>query len=64
MDIGNRSDKVRAFNGYIDEVRLSTTIRSADWIKTEYNNQKNPNSFYAVGSEQSVGTVNKGFFMS
>lgn len=64
MDIGNRSDKTRAFNGYIDEVRLSTTIRSADWIKTEYNNQKNPNSFYAVGSEQSVGTVNKGFFMS
>jgi len=41
------------FNGIIDEVRFSTTARSADWIKTEYNNQYSPNTFYSVGGEMS-----------
>jgi len=36
------------FPGVIDEVRVSNTIRSADWIKTEYNNQSNPATFYSV----------------
>ena len=36
------------FPGVIDEVRVSTTVRSADWIKTEYNNQVNPSAFYSV----------------
>jgi hypothetical protein len=46
------------FPGQMDEVRLSTTARSADWIKTEYNNQSAPDKatygasgFYTVGSE-------------
>ena len=30
------------FNGVIDEVRISNTVRSADWIQTEYNNQRYP----------------------
>jgi len=34
----------------VDEVRLSNTARSADWIQTEYNNQSNPSSFYSVGA--------------
>jgi hypothetical protein len=37
-------------NGRIDEVRVSNTARSADWIKTEYNNQSDPSSFYSVGA--------------
>jgi hypothetical protein len=46
--------------GDIDEFRISTLVRSADWIKTEYNNQNSPGnigspSFYTVGSETSVG---------
>lgn len=40
------------FNGAIDEVRISDIARSADWIKTEYNNQNNPSAFYSLGSEQ------------
>ena len=28
-----------SIQGTIDEVRISDTPRSADWIKTEYNNQ-------------------------
>jgi hypothetical protein len=35
--------------GALDEVRLSNTIRSADWMLTEYYNQKSPSTFYALG---------------
>jgi hypothetical protein len=38
------------FDGTLDEVRVSETVRSADWIQTEYNNQSNPSSFYSVGT--------------
>ncbi|HEX3030996.1 MAG TPA: DUF2341 domain-containing protein, partial [Bacillota bacterium] len=41
-------------NGNIDEVRMSDTARSADWIRTEYTNQSNPGAFYAVGTETAV----------
>ena len=39
------------WNGMLDEVRISNTARSADWIKTEYNNQSAPASFYSLGTE-------------
>jgi RHS repeat-associated protein len=39
------------FNGVIDEVRVSSTARAADWIAAEYNNQSSPATFYAVGAE-------------
>ncbi|MHA2049845.1 MAG: DUF2341 domain-containing protein [Promethearchaeota archaeon] len=42
------------FNGTIDEVRISNIARSADWIKTEYDNQFDPSSFYTIGKEYSV----------
>jgi prepilin-type N-terminal cleavage/methylation domain-containing protein len=38
------------FAGSIDEVRVSNSARSADWIATEYNNQNSPSTFYTVGS--------------
>jgi subtilase family serine protease len=34
----------------VDEVRISNTARSADWITTEYNNQNSPSTFYSVGA--------------
>lgn len=40
------------FTGMIDEVRLSSVARSADWIATEYNNQNSPNTFYTVSAEE------------
>jgi len=42
----------RQFNGNIDEVRVSSKVRSSDWIGTEYNNQYDPDSFYSVSSEE------------
>ncbi len=41
-------------DGEIDEVRLSTTTRSAGWIATEYNNQSNATGFYDVSTEEFV----------
>lgn len=41
-------------DGYIDEVRVSNSVRSAAWIKTEYNNQNSPNTFWSVGAEETA----------
>ena len=38
--------------GTIDELRIATVARSAQWIATEYANQNSPSTFYAVGAEQ------------
>jgi biopolymer transport protein ExbB len=53
--IGPPSDANGDFLGLIDEVRVSSTNRSADWIATEFNNQNDPSSFYSVGAETAVG---------
>jgi len=42
----------QAWNGNLDEVRVSNTARSAEWIATEYNNQSSPLTFYSVGAAQ------------
>ncbi len=40
------------FNGLLDEVRISKGIvRTADWVKTEYNNQNSPDAFVTLGAE-------------
>lgn len=35
-------------SGALDEVRLSSIARSADWISTEYNNQNSPSTFLSL----------------
>jgi len=45
------------FNGAIDEVRISKIARSIGWIKTSYNNQANPSSFFTTGSEETIPQV-------
>jgi hypothetical protein len=39
-------------NGKQDDFTVSTTIRDANWIKTSYINQNDPDSFYSVGTEE------------
>ena len=46
------------FNGILDEVRISNTVRSANWILTSYNNQNSAATFYTVGSETPTGGAN------
>jgi hypothetical protein len=48
----NTGSSTRYYDGCMDEVRISKICRSADWISTEYNNQKDPSSFYQVGPEE------------
>lgn len=38
--------------GTMDEEQVSNIARSANWIKTEFNNQSSPSSFYATTSEE------------
>jgi hypothetical protein len=45
------------FSGAIEEVRVSDIARSADWVKTEYNNQNSPETFYSLGSETTHDTT-------
>ena len=51
LTLGNRSTGGQGFTGYIDEVRVSTVTRSADWIMTGYNNMNSPGTFYSFGVE-------------
>jgi hypothetical protein len=37
------------FKGNFDELRISSTVRSADWIETEFNNQKEDSTFFTLG---------------
>ncbi|UCF49070.1 MAG: DUF2341 domain-containing protein [Thermoplasmatales archaeon] len=52
--LGNVGDGAnnRCFDGYIQEARMSSVARSAEWISTEYNNQNSPSTFYVLGNQQ------------
>ena len=39
------------FAGSLDEVRVSSIARSADWIATEYANQSSPETFYTISAK-------------
>ncbi len=41
------------FGGILDEVEISNAARSADWIKTQYNNQSSPGTFYSISAASS-----------
>ena len=46
-----------ALNGSVDEVRVSSGVRSADWVATEFANQSSPSTFYTVESQASAGSA-------
>jgi hypothetical protein len=47
----NRPTYRGCFDGYIDEVRLSSAIESQEWISALYHNQNDPSSFSTFGPE-------------
>jgi len=49
--IGNSDSGNTTWNGWLDEMRVSTITRSADWISTEYCNQSAACVFYSTGTE-------------
>ncbi len=42
------------FRGDIDEVRISRTTRSQAWLAASYANQRDPDAFYTLGSEEQL----------
>lgn len=44
LTIGN----TKLLDGTVDELRVSSIQRSADWIAAEYNNQSDPSTFYTI----------------
>lgn len=55
--LGNESDvDANTYVGILDEVRVSTSVRSANWITTEYNNQNAPNTFWATAAQEALVT--------
>jgi len=53
---GDTANGSEYLDGSLDEVRISTTTRSADWIATEYQNESSPSTFYSIGSA-AQGTI-------
>jgi len=54
----------RFWNGMLDEVRIASSARSANWITTEYNNQSAPGTFETLGSEVAVTISATGNFFT
>ena len=50
--IGKRGPATQPWSGVLDELRISTAVRSTSWIATEYNNQSAPAASLTVGAEQ------------
>ena len=40
-------------SGFADEVRISNSIRSADWVATEYNNENAPGTYITISGASS-----------
>lgn len=51
--LGGRTDlnATRFLKGFLDEVRISDEPRSADWLKTEFDNQTTPMGYATFGPE-------------
>lgn len=50
--IGSGNGETAGFDGTLDEVRISTVIRTSDWITTVYNSIDSPSTFLSFGGEQ------------
>ena len=57
VSIGRVKSVSEFFEGRIDEARWSKTLRTTDWIQTEYNNQSAPGTFLSLGSEEDQATA-------
>lgn len=51
LKVGELSNGTLKFAGSLDEIRVASVARSADWIATEFNSQNSPSTFYSVSGE-------------
>lgn len=57
VHLGTYDDSGFPFAGSMDEVRISNSVLSDNWVFTEYNNQNSPPTFYAIGAETAVSAA-------
>lgn len=57
MRVGNRTDADDIWDGWMDEVRFSSTIYSDNWDLTQYNNESDEASFWGTWTTVSSGTT-------
>jgi len=55
IQIGNRGDLIRPWDGIIDELEYHNTHRSDDWLYTRYNIDADQAGFWTAGSQDTVG---------
>jgi len=53
---GLGKDGSGALDGALDEIRVSDSQRSPEWIKAEYENMTSPSTFYSVGNEENAAS--------
>ncbi|MCH8033065.1 MAG: DUF2341 domain-containing protein [Bacteroidetes bacterium] len=53
--IGIRDASDSPFDGLIDEIRISSTVRDSSWIGTEYRNQNSPGTFMSFSNQTAAG---------
>jgi hypothetical protein len=52
---GGSSSSGYSLDGKLDEVRILSVARSDNWLRTEYNNQDDPDSFYSMSQDSCGG---------
>jgi hypothetical protein len=59
LTIGNDDSYNIGFDGLIDEVRISSSLRTAGWLSTQYKNISSPSTFYSLSAlnYRSIGTA-------
>lgn len=49
LSIGNNADRARSYDGKLDEARILNTVQDSNWIKLDYESQKEGGKFLAFG---------------
>jgi len=57
IEIGCNRAEDRAFNGMIDEFRISSVVRSDDWIKAAFDSQNKPQEFVQIEKDSYWDTL-------
>ena len=55
--LGSGPNLANPWTGPIDELRISSTLRTADWIKAEYDNQKSSQTLVSYGAVTGPRTI-------
>ena len=55
--VGNTTHIETPFDGLVDEIRVSSVVRSANWLANEYANQSDQANFVSFDTEEVIGNL-------